>query len=296
MHTTMERKWHVQLWDIVGSDAYFRSNRQNLLTLIRPENQGPPHGMITYVCNHQAPEILAFIRAGPLAKPTMQDRLGPQFRSVTLKSNLPNTFEHPAVVTMSYQKRRTAFRARAMRCGTFDTLLGVLQQDIRRTEEQKSRNQHDHMPYYCEPCSEQCSSNSRYCIRHEACKLPRHLRESPDDYVHKKLHHAEIRAELLRFERPSEVFADASDTDGQTLPNTTFKSPMTTDDLFVAFFQRSVQTRWMIHKHSLGYCLKCGKCRFFPFLLVHRAETRRQYQPHAACATSSRRRQNGSNS
>ena len=38
---------------------------------------------------------------------------------------------------------------------------------------------------------------------------------------------------------------------------------MTTDDMFIAFQQRSVQTRWMIHKHSLGYCLKCGKCRFF---------------------------------
>ena len=38
---------------------------------------------------------------------------------------------------------------------------------------------------------------------------------------------------------------------------------MTTDDMLVAFQQRCVQTQWMIHKHSLGYCLKCGKCRFF---------------------------------
>jgi hypothetical protein len=240
----------------VGSDAYFRSNRQNLLTLIRPENQGPPHGMTST-------GKFSFHQGRPSCQADNARSLRTSISFCYFKASLPNTFEHPAVVTMSYQKRRTVFRARAMRCGTFDTLLGVLQQDIRRTEEQKSRNKHDHMPYYCEPCSEQCSSNSRYCIRHEACKLPRHLRESPDDYVHKKLHHAEIRAELLRFERPSEVFADASDTDGQTLPNTTFESPMTTDDLFVAFFQRSVQTRWMIHKHSLGYCLKCGKCRFF---------------------------------
>ena len=190
--------------NIVGSDAYFRSNRQNLLTLIRPENQGPPNGMVTYVCNHQAAEILACIRS-PFAIPTMQDRLGPQLRSATLKASLPNTFEHPAIVAMSYQKRRNAFRARAMRCGSFDTLTGVLMQDIRRTEEQKSRNLHDHMPYYCEPCSGQCASASRYCVRNPHCKLPTHITESSEDYVHKKLHHAEVKAELVRFGRAEVV-------------------------------------------------------------------------------------------
>ena len=58
--------------NIVGSDAYFRSQRQNLLTMIQPENQGPPNGMITYVCNHQAAEILAFCRAGPLRYPALK--------------------------------------------------------------------------------------------------------------------------------------------------------------------------------------------------------------------------------
>ena len=81
---------------IVGSDAYFKTNRQNLLTLIRPENQGPPNGMATYVCNHQTAEILAAIRS-PFAIPTMQDRLGPKFQSQTLKAKLPNTFNYPAV-------------------------------------------------------------------------------------------------------------------------------------------------------------------------------------------------------
>ena len=145
---------------VVGSDAYFKTNRQNLLTLIRPENQGPPNGMVTYVCNHQAAEILAAIRS-PFAIPTMQDRLGPKFQSQTLKAKLPNTFNYPAVVAISYQKRRNSFRERSMRVGSYDTLIGVLTQDIRRTEEQKTRNLHDHMPYYCEPCSNQCSSASR---------------------------------------------------------------------------------------------------------------------------------------
>ena len=124
--------------NIVGSNQYFRSNRRNLLTIIRPENQGPPNGMVTYVCNHQAAEILAMIRGGPFAIPSVwDDRLAPQFRSTTLKQKMPNTFEHSAIVAMSYQKRRNAFRARAMRRGSYDTLIGVLTQDIRRTEEQK---------------------------------------------------------------------------------------------------------------------------------------------------------------
>ena len=198
---------------VVGSDAYFKTNRQNLLTLIRPENQGPPNGMVTYVCNHQTPEILAAIRS-PFAVPTMQDRLGPKFQSQTLKAKLPNTFNYPAVVAMSYQKRRNSFRERSMRVGSYDTLIGVLTQDIRRTEEQKTRNLHDHMPYYCEPCSNQCSSASRYCVRNPFCKLPKHITQSSEDYVHKKLHHAEVRAELVRFARPEVIYVDQEDERG----------------------------------------------------------------------------------
>ena len=95
-----------------------------------------------------AAEILAAIRS-PFAIPTMQDRLGPKFQSQTLKAKLPNTFNYPAVVAISYQKRRNSFRERSIRVGSYDTLIGVLTQDIRRTEEQKTRNLHDHMPYYC---------------------------------------------------------------------------------------------------------------------------------------------------
>ena len=81
-----------------------------------------------------------------------------------------------------------------------------------------------------------------------------------------KLHHAEVRAELVRFARPDTVFADAQDKQGRITSDHSFQSPMTTSDMFVAFQQRCVQTRWMIHRHSLGYCLKCGRCRlFFPF-------------------------------
>ena len=100
-------------------------------------------------------------------------------------------------------------------------------------------------------------------MRNPFCKLPKHITQSAEDYVHKKLHHSEIRAELVRFARPEVIHVDQEDERGQTTVNTTFESPMTTDDLFVAFQQRCVQTQWMIHKHSLGYCLKCGKCRFF---------------------------------
>ena len=75
--------------NIVGSNAYFRSNRQNLLTIIRPENQGTPHGMVTYVCNHQAAEILAMIRGGPFAIPSVwDDRLAPHFGPLSLPDDV----------------------------------------------------------------------------------------------------------------------------------------------------------------------------------------------------------------
>ena len=125
-----------------------------------------------------------------------------------------------------------------MSCRTYDTLIGVLTQDIRRTEEQKTRNLHDHMPYYCEPCSNQCSSASRYCVRNPFCKLPKHITQSSEDYVHKKLHHAEVRAELVRFTRPEVVYVDQDDLRSQTL---------TTDNMLVAFH---TNIHWAEQKHD----------------------------------------------
>ena len=59
--------------------------------------------------------------------------------------------------------------------------------------------------------------------------------------------------------------------------------------VFVALQQRCVQTRWMIQKHSLGYCLKCGKCRFF-FPYCDRTESRRNDQSHGSCLEASWKR------
>ena len=54
--------------------------------------------------------------------------------------------------------------------------------------------------------------------------------------------YAEVRAELVRFTRPEVVYVAQDDARGQISANTTFESPMTTDDMFVAFQQRCVQT------------------------------------------------------
>ena len=40
---------------------------------------------------------------------------------------------------------------------------------------------------------------------------------------------------------------------------TNFESSVTTDDMFVAFQQRCVQTRWMIHKHALAFFFQYGR-------------------------------------
>ena len=154
-----------------------------------------------------------------------------------------------------------------MRCGSFDTLCGALMQDIRRTEEQKSRNLHDHMPYCCEQCSTSCTSACRFCVRNKHCKLPKHVTGCAEDYVHKKLHHAEVRAELVRFARPDIVFADAQDKQGHITSDHSFQSPMTTSDMFVAFQQRCVQTRWMSHSF-VRLLPKMRQVPFFPFLRV----------------------------
>ena len=53
--------------------------------------------------------------------------------------------------------------------------------------------------------------------------------------------YAEVRAELVRFTRPEVVYVAQDDARGQISANTTFESPMTTDDMFVAFQQRCVQ-------------------------------------------------------
>ena len=54
--------------------------------------------------------------------------------------------------------------------------------------------------------------------------------------------YAEVRAELVRFTRPEVVYVAQDDARGQISANTTFESPMTTDDMLVAFQQRCVQT------------------------------------------------------
>ena len=34
---------------VIDSDAYFKAAKQDLVTIIKPENKGPPNGMLTYV-------------------------------------------------------------------------------------------------------------------------------------------------------------------------------------------------------------------------------------------------------
>jgi hypothetical protein len=245
---------------IVSSDAYFRQARQNLLTLTRQDQDGYVHCMFTYVSNFAHGEILAYRQRGPFARARPEEHLTYLLESRAFSQKIDHKF--PATVVFSYQRRRHHFQERVLRTGVYDALGGQFSRRMRRTEEQQSRNPHDHYVCHYEKCTPQCTRTSRYCLRNTDHKLPRHISEARDDQVHKHYHAAEIRAELVRFQPAERLDLDVIVLSMAVDSSMTLDGECCVLDLLVGFLQRRVQTHFMLHRHSLSYCMKNGKCRF----------------------------------
>ena len=245
---------------IVSSDAHFRQARQNLLTLTRQDEDGYVHCMYTYVSNFAHGEILAYRDRGPFARAKPDEHMTYLLGSKALGKKVDHTC--PATVTFSYQRRRHHFQERVLRTGLYDAIGGQFGRRKRRSEEQQSRNPHDHYVSNYEKCSPACPRTSRYCLRNTDHKLPSHISEAPNDQVHKHYHAAEIRAELVRFAPATTLDLDMLLSEPVLDMDLTMDGECCIQDMLVGFLQRRMQVHFMLHRHSLSYCMAKGKCRF----------------------------------
>ena len=274
----------------VDSDVYHRALKQDFMTILQPENCGPPQGMLTFVGSDQTADIKAMLdpSRGPLAPPDPAEHIAHMFSRDTQAATETRrlsamdharpyaraVYENPAVVTFSYMRRLKKVHRRAMRRGNYDSLLAVVEHDIKRCEDQQRFSLHHHIPYWCEKCKGpgKCDSFSRYCVQSPNCCLPPELLASQDDLFHKHYHHNYVQAELLRphavghepRRRPNAAWETMA-----TEADACMFSLMTEEDAFVAYFIRKLQVHWMLHECRLDYCKKNGPCRFFfPFTEV----------------------------
>ena len=151
---------------LIDSTKYYHSAKQDFVTMCRKEYMGPPNGMLTYVGNDQTADVRTCVNAdqGPLGSVDPSDHIRFMFKSSWKKTTRTPVYQNPGIVAVSYMKRRTRFLARACRRGASDSLIGVLEDFIRRLEEQKRKYPHDHMPVWFERCNGNCNRTSRFCF------------------------------------------------------------------------------------------------------------------------------------
>jgi len=262
----------------IDSSKYYKKLKQDFLTIIRPENRGTPTGMLTYVGNDRAADIRTMLTPslGALAPVPEEFHIAHMFSSSLWKQQAPPIYEHPAIVTMSYMKHKKELKQRALRRGCFDTSLGVVTDNIARTEEQQRKALHEHDAFMCEPCGADCQAQSRYCLRNPHNVLPEEVQNSAKDNLHRMRHMAYVQTELVRphevGHEPKNRCAGPASGAGETRKGRVL-SAMTEEDCCVAYYLRRVQIQWMIHRCSSNYCRLHGRaCRFFfPYCTV-RAE------------------------
>jgi len=259
----------------VDSSKYYKKLKQDFLTIIRPENRGTPTGMLTYVGNDRAADIRTMLTPslGALAPVPEEFHIAHMFSSSLWKQQALPIYEHPAIVTISYMKHKKELKQRALRRGCFDTSLGVVTDNIARTEEQQRKALHEHDAFMCEPCGADCQAQSRYCLRNPHNVLPEEIQNSAKDNLHRMRHMAYVQTELVRphevgHEPKSRCTGQGSGA-GETRKGRVL-SAMTEEDCYVAYHLRRVQIQWMIHRCSSNYCRLHGRaCRFFfPYCTV----------------------------
>ena len=258
----------------VDSNKYYRKMKQDMLTVIRPENRGTPHGMLTFVGNDRSADVRAMLTPGlgPLAPVPQEFHIAHMLSSGFAEDAQIPVYDNPAIVTFSYMRSKKRFTDRVLRRGAFDSLGGVVKDYFAREEEQQRKCTHSHNPYMCERCSPSCTSMSRYCIRNQSNVLPSDIRNSEKDNMHKMLHMPYTQTELLRpyplEHAPVNRMSGKTEKDVKGGGAKQMLSAMDDADTLVAYYFRRVQIQWTIHRCSSNYCKADGRCscRFdFPF-------------------------------
>ena len=82
--------------------------RQDFLSIIKPENRGSPIGMLTYVGNDRSADVRAYLdkTLGPLAPVPPAYHISHMFASSFMSAKIAPLYEHPAIVTFSYMKKK----------------------------------------------------------------------------------------------------------------------------------------------------------------------------------------------